>query len=132
MLSQGTGPVCAAIDLRRRPRHGTPNRKIVGGTHRTTAAEEGRDAICAPQTHSQARSAPTTRTEWCARRVPPRSNRPKPPKNGKADTGTEPQASIKANRSSDRPCPPHASSIYCELSPDFFNRIDPQRKSSDC
>ena len=28
---------------------------------------KGRDAICAPKMHSQARSAPTTRTEWCAR-----------------------------------------------------------------
>jgi hypothetical protein len=52
----------------------------------STSGRGASHAICAPQTHSQARPAPTTRTEWCARRVPPRSNRPEPAKNGEADT----------------------------------------------
>ena len=36
----------------------------------------------------------TTRTERCARRVPPRSNRPEPPKACEADTDADPNGSL--------------------------------------
>ena len=61
------GPQGAAVNPRRCPRHGACDRKILGGPRVSTAAQEGRDAVRPPQTHSQARSAPTTRTDRCAR-----------------------------------------------------------------
>jgi hypothetical protein len=52
-----------------------------------------RDALRASQTHSPARPAPTTRTEWCSRRIPPRRHCTKPQEarqtypNAAAETG---------------------------------------------
>jgi hypothetical protein len=44
----------AALDLRRRSRHGAPNRKVVGGPQFASAPQKDRDAVRAPQAHSQA------------------------------------------------------------------------------
>ena len=44
--------------------------------HLASRAEEGRDAVCPPQAHSEAGSSATTRTKRCPRRVPPGSRRP--------------------------------------------------------
>jgi hypothetical protein len=70
-------------------------RGILGRPGIAAAAQENRDAVRAPQTHPQARPAPTTRTERCTRRVPPSSHRPEPQEASEADTGTEPKAGMK-------------------------------------
>ena len=57
------------------------------------------EMLFAPQTHSQARSTSTARTEWCPRRVPPRSNCPEPSEISKTDTDTGPEASMRSDRS---------------------------------
>src|SRR6056297_2564905 len=48
------------------------------------AAQEGRDALRPPQTHSRPRTTPITRPMWRSRRIYPRSHRPEPPETGKA------------------------------------------------
>ena len=64
----------------------------------SAVAQKGRDVVCPSQTHSQARPAPTTRTERCPRRVPPGSHRPEPPEAGETDTDAELPASLKHKR----------------------------------
>jgi hypothetical protein len=128
MLSKGAGPVRAAIDLRRRLWHGTPDRKLVGRPRRPTTAQESWNVVRPSQTHSQARSAQTTRTEWCAWWVPSRSNRPKSPKAGQADTDAKPSPSL-----DHQPLAIEglrmARPANLKLLTDFFNKIDPLRRS---
>ena len=123
MLSKHAGPKSASFDPRGRSRHGAPDREILARPDIAAAAQEGRDAVRAPQTHPQARPTSTTRTEWRPRRVPPRSNRPEPQEAGGAHTGTGLKAGMK-----DRPCPESvghqgAPWFYFNLLADFFNRI---------
>src|SRR5215475_5934684 len=75
----------SALDLRGRSRHGAPDRKIVGGPHFASAPQEDRDAVRAPQAHSQARTPTFARSKRCTGRVYPRSNRPEPSQDGQAD-----------------------------------------------
>src|SRR5215469_14210559 len=82
-----------ALDLRGRSRHGAPDRKIVGGPHFASAPQKDRDAVCAPQAHSQARPFTVTRPKWRARRVHSRSHGPEPSQDGQAD----PDAHVKAD-----------------------------------
>jgi hypothetical protein len=58
----------------------------------------------------------------------PRSNRPEPPKNGQADTGTKAQAGIRAEGPAIDRAVSAPSSIYFKLSSDFFSRIGPERR----
>jgi hypothetical protein len=58
-----SGPESAALDLRGRSRHGARDRKIMGGPHFAPAPEEDRDAVRAPQAHSQARPPATKGAE---------------------------------------------------------------------
>lgn len=48
--------------------------------------KKGRDALCSPQTHPRPGTAPTTGPMRRARRVHPRSHRPKPPETRKAQS----------------------------------------------
>ena len=48
----------------------------------TAPAQEGRDAVRAPQAHPEAGSTTITRSLRGSRRVPPRSGRPEPPQDG--------------------------------------------------
>jgi hypothetical protein len=75
----------SALDLRGRSRHGAPDSEIVGGRYLTPAPQENRDAVRAPQAHSQARPFTFTRPKRRARRVHPRSHRPESSKDGEAD-----------------------------------------------
>ena len=68
------------------------------GGHVSTAAQEGRDAVRPPQTHPQARSAATERTDRRSRRVPARSHRPEPQETGEAGPDTEPQACLRSRQ----------------------------------
>ena len=52
------------------------------------AAEEGRDALRAPQAHPRPRKAPTTRPMGRERRIPARRHRPEPQETGKAPPRT--------------------------------------------
>src|SRR3954454_10917528 len=61
----------------------------------STVAQEGRDAVRPSQTHSQTRSAATPRAKGCPRRIPPRSNRPEPQEDGKADPNAKSSASLR-------------------------------------
>ena len=94
---------CDACSLKPRCCPNAPARKILRSIHEGArdmardiaatdayvtsrrAAEEGRDAVRAPQAHPEARPPATTRTERRPRRVPPRSRRPEPPQTRKAD-----------------------------------------------
>ncbi len=87
----------AALDLRGRSRHGAPDRKIMGGPHVASAPKEDRNAVRAPQTHSQTRSPATKRPE--RRAVHPRSHRPEPSQDGQVDPDANPQARIAENPS---------------------------------
>jgi hypothetical protein len=70
----------------------------MGGRYVPTAAQEGRDAVCPPQAHPQARPSQITRTNRRARRAPPRSHRPEPQEVGEAGTDTEPQAGLRSSQ----------------------------------
>ena len=126
VLPEHAGAQDPALDPRRCARHGPADRQVMGRGHLSTAAQEGRDAVRSPQTHPQARSAATERTDRRSRRVPARSHRPEPQEAGEAGPAPEPQASLRsrqddcdARRQNDmRP-------IYCALLTDLFNRIGP-------
>src|SRR5215510_1656538 len=66
----------------------------MGRAHLASIAQEGRDAVRAPQAHSQARQITTAGAERCARRVHPRSNRPEPPKARETDPNADPDSSL--------------------------------------
>src|SRR5262245_10969479 len=66
----------------------------MGRAHLASIAQEGRDAVRAPQAHSQARQITTAGAERCARRVHPRSNRPEPPKARETDPNADPGSSL--------------------------------------
>jgi hypothetical protein len=85
-----------------------------------TRAEEGRDAVCAPEAHPQTRSPAPARTMRRPRRVPPRSHRPEPQENGEAEAGrsTAP-GGMRANALSAI----RSASIGSRPSADFFNTI---------
>jgi len=69
-------------DPRRRPRHGPRSVAHRCLSDLTARAEEGRDAVRAPQTDPQARSTSPQRPQRSKRRVPPRRHRPEPPQDG--------------------------------------------------
>src|SRR6516164_11294089 len=85
LLPQAGIAASTALDLRGRSRHGSRDRKIVGGAHLAPAPQEDRDAVRASQAHSQARPITLTRAKRRARRVYPRSDRPEPSEDGQAD-----------------------------------------------
>src|SRR6516165_1982241 len=64
-----------------------------GGLHFASAPQKDRDAVCAPQAHSQTRPFTVTRPKWRARRVHSRGHCPKPSQDGQAD----PDAHVKAD-----------------------------------
>src|SRR5262249_4891707 len=66
----------------------------MGRAHLASIAQEGRDAVRAPQAHSQARQITTAGAERCAGRVYPRSNRPEPPKARETDPNANPDSSL--------------------------------------
>jgi len=104
----------SALDLRGRSRHGAPDSEIMGGRYLAPAPQENRDAVRAPQTHSQARSLTLTRPKRRARRVHPRSHRPESSKDGEADPDARINPATRCSRCH-----------YNELLQDFFNRIGP-------
>jgi hypothetical protein len=57
LLSEGSGPQGAAVNPRGRARHGACDREVLGRPCVSPTAQESRDAVRAPQAHSQARSA---------------------------------------------------------------------------
>ena len=107
---------CDACSLKPRCCPNAPARKILRSIHEgardmardiaTTdayvtsrrAAEEGRDAVRAPQAHPEARPPATTRTERRPRRVPPRSRRPEPPQTRKTDPDAGAETGMKGKR----------------------------------
>ena len=50
--------------------------------HLTARTKESRDAVCASQAHPENGPSPIARPDRSSRRVPPRSHRPKPQKDG--------------------------------------------------
>src|ERR1700746_1676950 len=98
VLPQHSGPESAALDLRGCSRLGARDRKIMGGPHFAPAPEEDRDAVRAPQAHSQARTLAFARAKRCTGRVYPRSYRPEPSQDGQAD----PDACRKARIETDK------------------------------
>jgi transposase len=98
-LKPGCCPKEPARKVTRSIHYGPPDCKVLGRSNISTTPQKDRDAVRAPQTHSQARSTSTARTEWCPRRVPPRSNCPEPSEISKTDTDTGPEASMRSDRS---------------------------------
>lgn len=64
----------------------------------TATAQEGRDAVRSPQTHSQAGPTASTRTKWCPRRVCPRRNHPKPPEASQAGSNAAAKTRLRSGR----------------------------------
>src|SRR4051794_41589018 len=92
----------------------------------STVAQEGRDAVRPSQTHSQTRSAATPRAKGCPRRIPPRSNRPKPAEVGKADLNTKPTPGFTAAEPGDRSLPQSSGSTHLHPQADFFDTLGQQ------
>jgi hypothetical protein len=99
------------------PRHGARHRRHRCLCHLAARAEEGRDALRAPEAHPQTRSPAPVRTTRRLRRVPPRSHRPEPQENGEADAG---RSTAPGGMRANAPSAPDPSA-------DFFNTIDPLR-----
>ena len=95
----------ASFNPRGRPRHGASNCKILGGADIATSAKEGRNAVRSPQTHSQAGPTTTTRTQWCPRRVYPRSNRSEPPETSQVDPNATTKSALRAGQSTIQSAP---------------------------
>jgi hypothetical protein len=93
-------------------------------------AEEGRDAVRAPEAHPEARPAAIARTLRRTGRVPPRRHRPESPEAGQAhhDTAADNHLSSGGSRQQDRYR--QASSALRDTSGKLFNRIDPFRTSA--
>src|SRR5262249_47252910 len=98
--------------------------EVMGRAHLASIAQEGRDAVRAPQAHSQARQITTTGAERCARRVHPRSNRPEPPKARETDPNADPDSSLSERG---KPRLLNKPAIDLKLFSVFFNGIDPKR-----
>src|SRR5215813_12986492 len=98
----------------------------MGRAHLASIAQEGRDAVRAPQAHSQARQITTAGAERCARRVHPRSNRPEPPKARETDPNADPDSSLSERG---KPRLLNKPAIDLKLFSVFFNGIDPKRTS---
>src|SRR5438105_11087633 len=86
-------------------------------------AQKGRDAVRSPQAYSEARSAPTTRAERRARRVPPRRDRSEPPQTRQANphavaalSDVRQQSLLDLGHSPTPGCRDHSKA-------DFFNEI---------
>src|SRR5262249_44971502 len=94
----------------------------MGRAHLASIAQEGRDAVRAPQAHSQARQITTAGAERCARRVHPRSNRPEPPKARETDPNADPDSSL-----SERGKPRLLNKPAIDLFSVFFNGIGQKR-----
>src|SRR3954449_10840509 len=86
-------------------------------------SEEGRDVVCAPQTHPEARSPAPARSKRRQRRVPPRRHRPKLPQDGQTDHDVASASPRLKGQGIDR-----SRRARQELAPitDFFNRIRPK------
>src|SRR5215510_5386459 len=100
----------------------------MGRAHLASIAQEGRDAVRAPQAHSQARQITTAGAERCARRVHPRSNRPEPPKARETDPNADPDSSLSKRG---KPRLLNKPAIDLKLFSVFFNGIGPKRTSSN-
>src|SRR5262249_19952070 len=93
----------------------------MGRAHLASIAQEGRDAVRAPQAHSQARQITTAGAERCARRVHPRSNRPEPPKARETDPNADPDSSLSERG---KPRLLNKPAIDLKLFSVFFNGIE--------
>ncbi len=71
------------------------------------ASKEGRDALCASQTHPQAGTASATWTMWRKRRIPSLRHRPKPPQTGQDLSCTAASAKSLNTKALARPSTPH-------------------------
>ena len=83
--------------------------------------QKGRDAVRTPQAHSEAR--PITRSQWGARRIPPRSHRPEPSQARHAGSDSPADTGLRGHHPSPTPLAapsmhhPSVSKTY------FFNGI---------
>jgi hypothetical protein len=94
VLSQAGFTEGTALDLRERSRHGAPDRKIVGGQHFAPAPQEDRDAVRAPQAHSQARPFTVTSPNGARDEFTLAATAQKSPQDGQADPDACPEACI--------------------------------------
>ena len=77
---QGIEPDIPVFDKSAR-KYGTNGRLC----HLTARTKESRDALCASQAHPENGPSPIARPDRSPRRVPPRSHRPEPQKDGQTD-----------------------------------------------
>jgi hypothetical protein len=79
-------------------RRGASDCQILGRSNIATATQEGRNAVHLPQTRSQTGPTATTWTKRGPRRVPPRSNRPKPPETSQAGPDAAARSGLRNGR----------------------------------
>jgi transposase len=94
LLPEAPCPQGPALDPRGRARHGAGHRRDRGLRGLEARAEEGRDAVRAPQAHPPTGPLAAARPARRPRRVPPRRRRPEPPQARRAD----PAAATSARR----------------------------------
>jgi len=101
-------------------RHGLQQRTPCAVRPQRSGAQEGRDAVCPPEMHPEARSVASQRTKRRQRRIPPRRHRPEAPETRKAppDVGNTSRLSGVGSFLFADLMPKHAASAT-----DFFNGI---------
>lgn len=109
-----------ALGLRRRTRHGARYRHHRRLSRLPPPAEEGRDAVRSPETHPEAGSLASARSQRSERRVPPRRSSPEPAQTGKDEADPGPRTRL---RGAAPPLVRYPQRNSTRASCDFFNRI---------